>query len=137
VQQDDTLQSDLATTRALAPDQIAGTVIGHYRLLEKLGKGGMGEVYRAQDTQLDREVAVKVLPSSVAMDSQRLARFEREARVLAALNHPNIAHVYGFEQRALIMELVPGKPLKGPLPFETSLDYARQIAAALEAAHSR
>jgi Tol biopolymer transport system component len=137
VQQDDTLQSDLATTRALAPDQIAGTVIGHYRLLEKLGKGGMGEVYRAQDTQLDREVAVKVLPSSVAMDSQRLARFEREARVLAALNHPNIAHVYGFEQRALIMELVPGKPLKGPLPFETSLDYARQIAAALEAAHEK
>jgi Tol biopolymer transport system component len=97
----------------------------------------MGEVYRARDTKLEREVAVKVLPAALAQDPERLARFEREAKVLAALNHPNIAQIYGLEQRALVMELVEGETLKGPLPIETALNYARQIADALEAAHEK
>lgn len=101
----------------------------------------MGEVYRARDTKLDREVAIKILPAAVSGDPERLARFEREAKVLASLNHPNIAQIYGFEESgngcALIMELVPGQTLKGPLPLETALKYARQIADALEAAHER
>src|SRR5271166_1707671 len=97
----------------------------------------MGEVYRANDTKLDREVAIKVLPAALAQDPERLARFEREAEVLAALNHPNIAQIYGVEERALVMELVPGETLKGPLPLETALNYAKQIADALEAAHEK
>jgi serine/threonine-protein kinase len=101
----------------------------------------MGEVYRARDTKLDREVAIKILPAAVSGDPERLARFEREAKVLAALNHPNIAQIYGFEDSdtgcALIMELVPGQTLKGPLAIETALKYARQIAEALEAAHEK
>ena len=101
----------------------------------------MGEVYRAKDTKLDREVAIKVLPAELAQDAERLARFEREAKVLAALNHPNIAQVYGIEEshagRALVMELVPGQTLKGPLPFPTALHYAGQLAEALEAAHEK
>ena len=119
----------------------AGDKLGAYEILGPLGKGGMGEVYRAKDTKLDREVAIKVLPAELAQDSQRLARFEREAKVLAALNHPNIAQVYGIEDsnsgRALVMELVPGHPLKGPLPLASALHYARQIAEALEAAHEK
>ena len=95
----------------------------------------MGEVYRAKDTKLGREVAIKVLPAALAQDPDRLARFEREAKVLASLNHPNIAQIYGLEDRALVMELVPGEPLKSPLPLQTALLYARQIAEALEAAH--
>ena len=79
-----------------------------------LGAGGMGEVYRAKDTKLKREVALKVLPDAFANDPQRMARFQREAEVLASLNHPNIAQIYGVEDRALVMELVPGKTLKGP-----------------------
>jgi serine/threonine protein kinase len=88
-------------------------------------------------TKLDRDVAIKVLPQALAQDPERLARFEREAKVLAALNHPNIAQIYGLEQRALVMELVEGETLKGPLPVETALNYARQIADALEAAHEK
>jgi len=115
----------------------AGTKLGPYEILAPIGAGGMGEVYRARDTKLDREVAIKVLPHLLAQDPERLARFEREAKVLAALNHPNIAQIYGLEQRALVMELVPGETLKGPLPLETALDYAKQIAEALEAAHEK
>ncbi len=115
----------------------AGTRLGPYEILAPIGAGGMGEVYRARDTKLDREVAIKVLPAALAQDPERLARFEREAKVLAALNHPNIAQIYGIEDRALVMELVPGESLKGPLPLETVLNYAKQIAEALEAAHDK
>jgi len=93
--------------------------------------------YRATDTRLGREVAGKVLPPAFAEDAARMARFEREAQVLAALNHPNISAIYGIEQGALIMELVEGEDLQGPLPLETALDYARQIATGLEAAHEK
>jgi len=111
--------------------------VGHYEIREPLGKGGMGEVYRAFDPKLGREVAIKILPEAFAQDVDRLARFEREARVLASLNHPNIAAIYGVEDRALVMELVEGEMLCGPLPVETALNYARQIAEALEAAHEK
>ncbi len=97
----------------------------------------MGEVYRAKDTKLKREVALKVLPDAFANDPERMARFQREAEVLASLNHPNIAQIYGIEERALVMELVEGETLKGPLPVETALEYARQVASALEAAHEK
>jgi len=116
---------------------LTGHTISHYRVYEKLGRGGMGEVYRALDTKLGRDVALKVLPEEFARYADRMARFEREAHVLASLNHPNIAQIYGVEERALVMELVPGESLKGPLPLETALGYARQIAAALEAAHDK
>ena len=111
--------------------------IAHYHLTAKLGQGGMGEVWRATDTKLDREVAIKVLPESFADDPERMARFKREAKVLASLNHPNIAQIYGIEDGALVMELVEGETLHGPLPVETALAYARQIADALEAAHEK
>jgi Tol biopolymer transport system component/predicted Ser/Thr protein kinase len=115
----------------------AGTRLGPYEILAPIGAGGMGEVYRARDTKLDREVAIKVLPAALAQDPERLARFEREAKVLAALNHPNIAQIYGVEEQALVMELVPGESVKGPLPLETALNYAKQIADALEVAHDK
>src|SRR5712691_9111005 len=115
----------------------AGTRLGPYEILAAIGAGGMGEVYRARDTKLKRDVALKVLPDAFASDPARMARFQREAEVLAALNHPNIAQIYGVEDRALVMELVPGKTLKGPLPIEAALNYARQIAEALEAAHDK
>jgi serine/threonine protein kinase len=120
----------------------AGTRLGAYEILGSLGAGGMGEVYRAKDTKLEREVAIKVLPDALAQDPDRLARFEREARVLAALNHPNIAQIYGVEEGALVMEMVEGETLAahiktGSLPVEAVLDYARQIAGALEAAHEK
>ena len=115
----------------------SGTRLGPYEILAPLGAGGMGEVYRARDTKLDREVAVKVLPAVLARDPERLARFEREAKVLASLNHPHIAQLYGVEGEALIMELVEGESPQGPLPVETALTYARQIADALEAAHEK
>src|ERR671937_1788928 len=105
-----------------------GSTITHYRIVSKLGEGGMGAVYRATDTKLNRDVAVKVLPDSFAADPDRMARFTREAQVLASLNHPNIAAIYGIEERALVMELVEGETLKGPLPAETALRYAKQIA---------
>ena len=116
---------------------MVGRTIAHYTIHEKLGEGGMGAVYRATDTKLDREVAIKVLPDTVAQDPERLARLEREARVLAALNHPNIAQIYGVEERALVIEFVAGETLRGPLPIETALNYASQIASALEAAHEK
>ncbi len=115
----------------------AGTQLGPYEILSPLGAGGMGEVYRAKDSKLDREVAIKILPEAWAQDPERLARFQREAKVLASLNHPNIAQIFGIEDRALVMELIAGEPLKGPLPLETALNYARQIAEALEAAHEK
>src|SRR5215813_6246810 len=114
-----------------------GETIAHYRITGKLGEGGMGEVYRAQDTKLKREVALKVLPEVFARDPGRMIRFQREAEVLASLNHPNIAHIYGVEDCALAMELVEGETLAGPLPIETALNYAKQIAEALEYAHER
>ncbi len=91
-----------------------GTRLGPYEILASIGAGGMGEVYRARDTTLEREVAIKVLPAALAEDPERLARFKREAKVLASLNHPNIAQIYGVENRALIMELVAGESPKGP-----------------------
>jgi serine/threonine-protein kinase len=115
----------------------AGDRLGSYEVLAPIGAGGMGEVYRARDTKLDRDVAIKVLPAALAQDPERLTRFEREAKVLASLNHPNIAQIYGIEDRALVMELVEGQTLHGPLPLETALSYARQIADALEAAHEK
>jgi serine/threonine protein kinase/Tol biopolymer transport system component len=116
--------------------------IGHYRITSKLGEGGMGAVFRATDTKLGRDVAIKVLPESFAADPDRIARFAREAHVLASLNHPNIAAIYGVEDRALVMELVPGPTLaeciaEGPIPLEEALPIARQIAEALEYAHER
>src|SRR5215470_2379029 len=111
--------------------------IGHYRVMAKLGEGGMGEVWRARDTRLNRDVAIKVLPQSFAEDAARMQRFEREAQVLASLNHPNIAAIYGIEQNAIVMEVVEGKNLKGPVPVETAVNYARQIATGLEAAHEK
>src|SRR6202050_470302 len=114
-----------------------GDKLGRYEILAPIGAGGMGEVYRAKDTKLDREVAIKVLPAALAQDPERLARFERAAKVLASLNPPNIAQIYGIEDRALIMELVDGETLQGPLALETALNYAKQIADALEAAHDK
>ena len=111
--------------------------IAHYKLGAKLGEGGMGAVYRATDTRLNREVAIKVLPEAFAQDAARMQRFEREAQVLASLNHPNIATIYGIEQGAIVMELVEGADLRGPVALDTALDYARQIAAGLEAAHEK
>ena len=111
--------------------------IAHYKLVSKLGEGGMGAVYRATDTKLNRDVAIKVLPPVFAEDTARMARFEREAQLLATLNHPNIAAIYGIEQGAIVMELVEGQELKGPLPCEIAVGYAAQIAAGLEAAHEK
>ena len=121
-----------------------GTTLGPYEVTAKIGQGGMGEVYRAHDTKLGRDVALKVLPDLFADDPERLARFQREARVLASLNHPNIASIYGLEEsegvRALVLELVEGPTLaeriaQGAIPVEEALPIAKQIADALEAAH--
>ncbi len=123
-----------------------GRTLGSYHVVDKLGEGGMGEVYRARDAKLGRDIALKVLPDSFAGDPDRLARFHREAQVLAALNHPNIAQIYGFEDsgatHALVMELVDGPTLadrieQGPVPLAEALAIARQIATALEAAHEQ
>jgi serine/threonine-protein kinase len=116
--------------------------IAHYRITARIGEGGMGVVCRATDTKLNRDVAIKILPDSFATDRDRVTRFEREAKVLAALNHPNIAHIYGVEERALIMELVEGPTLAerialGPVPLDEALAIARQIAEALEYAHEK
>ena len=124
----------------------SGTRLGPYEIVAPIGAGGMGEVYRARDTKLGREVALKVLPVAFAADAERMGRFEREARVLASLNQSNIASIYGFEDsgstRALVMELVEGPTLadriaKGPIPVDEALAIARQIAEALEYAHER
>src|SRR5688572_29650388 len=138
-----------------------GRTIGPYQIVSELGKGGMGEVYRARDTKLNRDVAIKVLPELFANDAERMARFTREAQTLAALNHPNIAAIYGIEDRGIVMELVEGDdlseiiqsseagpsgpasspglktrpPSRGGLPLTEALAIARQIIDALEAAH--
>src|SRR5262245_24120792 len=128
-----------------------GTQLGSYEIKSVLGAGGMGEVYCARDTKLNRDVAIKVLPDAFAADRERLARFEREAQLLASLNHPHIAQIYGFEDfpsegsgpvRALVMELVGGPTLadrirEGPIPLDEALSIAREVAEALEAAHER
>src|SRR5216684_9149213 len=127
---------------ALAP----GTKLGPYEIVAPLGAGGMGEVYRARDTKLGRDVALKLLPPKFTADADRVARFEREARMLASLNHPHIAAIYGFEDtagvHALVLELVEGPTLgerlqRGPLPIAEAVKIARQIIDALEAAHAR
>src|SRR6185369_17183643 len=100
----------------------SGTRLGHYTILTPLGAGGMGEVYRALDSKLGREVAIKILPQAFASDWERLARFEREAKVLASLNHPHIAQIYGVEDGALVMELVEGENLRGPQPIDKALN---------------
>lgn len=118
-----------------------GAQLGPYRIESGIGAGGMGEVYRATDTKLDRQIAIKILPTAFAKDPMHLARFQREARLLAALNHPNIAQIYGLEEsgdeRALIMELVHGTTLRLPQRLDSALRCARQIAEALEAAHEK
>ncbi len=128
-----------------------GTRIGPYEVTASLGAGGMGEVFRAHDTRLDRDVALKILPAGFSSDPERLMRIERETKTLAALNHPNIATIHGIEDarrddgtvsRALIMELVDGEDMsqrlaRGPISIEEALPIARQIALALEAAHQQ
>ena len=120
-----------------------GTRLGPFEILSPLGAGGMGEVYRARDTKLKREVALKVLPEALACDRERMARFQREAEMLAALNHPNIAAIYGLEKGALIMELVEGDNLKeriqrsAPLPDAEIRSVGAALAATLEYAHRR
>jgi serine/threonine protein kinase len=111
--------------------------IAHYRIISKLGEGGMGEVWRATDTKLNRDVAIKILPPAFAQDPDRMARFTREAQVLASLNHPNIAAIYGVEDRALIMELVEGETLQGPMPLDDVLPLIHQLIDALEYAHEK
>ena len=114
-----------------------GDKVGPYEVIAPLGAGGMGEVYRSRDTKLKREVAIKVLPEAFARDPERMARFQREAEVLASLNHPNIAAIYGIEERALVMELVEGAAPTGPIPFDEAWKIASQITAGLEYAHDR
>ena len=125
---------------------ISGSRLGVYQLTVPIGEGGMGQVWRARDTKLDRDVAIKVLPEAFAHDADRLARFTREAKTLAALNHPNIAGIHGLEESggiaALVMELVEGDDLsqriaRGAIPLDEALPIARQIAEALEAAHEQ
>ncbi len=120
----------------------SGTRLGHYNVTSLLGEGGMGQVWQATDTQLNRQVALKILPDAFAADPDRLARFQREAQILASLNHPNIAAIYGIEEaegtRALVLELVEGPTLadriaKGPIPLDEALPIAKQIAEALDA----
>ena len=124
----------------------AGTRLGVYDVTAPIGEGGMGQVWRATDTTLGRQVAIKILPDAFAADPDRLARFEREAKTLASLNHPHIAAIYGFEKssgmHALVMELVEGDDLsqriaRGAIPLDEALPIARQIAEALEAAHEQ
>jgi serine/threonine protein kinase len=124
----------------------AGARLGPYEVLAPLGAGGMGEVYRARDTKLNRDVALKILSDAFASDPDRLARFTREAQTLASLNHPHIAAIYGIEEshgiRALVMELVEGEDLskriaRGAMPTDEALAIAKQIADALEAAHEQ
>jgi eukaryotic-like serine/threonine-protein kinase len=123
-----------------------GARLGPDEIRSPLGAGGMGEVYRARDTKLDREVAIKILPDVFVSDPERVARFQREAKTLASLNHPHIAHIHGLEESggivALVMELVEGEDLahriaRGPIPIEDALPIAKQIADALEAAHEQ
>src|SRR5215469_13362475 len=123
-----------------------GTQLGPHEITGLLGKGGMGEVYRARDLKLKREVAIKILPEEFSRDADRLSRFQREAEVLASLNHPNIANIYHLEEqngsRYLVLELVEGETLaeriaRGPIPLDEAVQVAKQIVDALEAAHER
>ena len=123
-----------------------GTTISHYKVLEKIGEGGMGEVYRATDTKLNRDVALKILPQQFASDAQRMGRFQREAEVLASLDHPNIGQIYGIEDaghtKALVLQLIEGPTLadkiaQGPIAIEEALKIALQIAEGVEAAHEK
>ncbi len=125
---------------------MVGKTISHYKVLEELGAGGMGVVYRAHDTKLNRDVALKILPEQFASDSQRMGRFQREAEVLASLDHPNIGQIYGIEEagqtKALVLQLIEGPTLaeriaQGPIPVEDALKIALQIAEGLEAAHEK
>src|SRR5262245_561215 len=116
----------------MPPDSIA-----HYKISSKLGEGAMGEVYRATDSKLGREVAIKLIPEDFARDAQRMARFTREAQVLASLNHPNIAAIYGVEDRALVLELVEGIEPRGPMPPDEALPLILQLIDALEYAHDK
>jgi len=134
------------TGASVRAHRVIGKTIAHYRIAAKIGEGGMGEVYRAEDTRLGRNVAIKLLPESVATDPERLARFEREAHLLAALTHPNIASIYGLEEadglRCLVLELVEGETLaeriaRGPLAPEEALGVARQVAEGVEGAHEK
>ena len=124
----------------------SGARLGAYEIIDALGAGGMGEVYRARDTKLGREIAIKVLPSDVAADTARLARFKREAQLLASLNHPNIAAIHGLDdadgQMFLVLELVEGEDLaqrltRGALPIDEAAAIAAQIVDALEEAHGK
>lgn len=130
---------EMASNLSGAPQ--LGQQFGSYQILHPLGAGGMGEVYRAHDSKLGRDVAIKTLPREFAGDPERLARLRQEARTLASLNHPNIGAIYDLEEadgvNCLVLELVDGETLRGPLPLEKALDYARQIAEALEAAHNK
>src|SRR5215831_8605647 len=123
-----------------------GTQLGSHEITVLLGKGGMGEVYRARDLKLKREVAIKILPDEFSLDADRVSRFQREAEVLASLNHPNIAAIYDLQEaddtRFLVLELVEGETLadqisRGPIPVEEALEIAQHICEALEAAHER
>src|SRR5262245_35787270 len=126
-----------------------GSKLAHYEITSHLGSGGMGDVYKATDSKLGRSVAIKLLPAAFASDPERLSRFRREAQVLASLNHPNIAHIYGLEElgeagetRCIVMELVEGETLqarihRGAIPVDEALAIAKQIADALETAHER
>jgi serine/threonine-protein kinase len=123
-----------------------GTQLGSHEIIALLGKGGMGEVYRARDTKLKREVAIKILPDEFSRDADRVSRFQREAEVLASLNHPNIAAIYDLQEanntRFLVLELVDGETLadriaRGPIPVEEALDIAKHICEALDAAHEK
>ena len=142
------LEKPAAPDSAVSGQEFApiGVELGSFQITGRLGAGGMGEVYRAHDRKLDRDVAIKILPSEFARDPTRLGRFRREARTLASLNHPNIAAIYDLEESngvdCLVLELVEGETLadaiqRGPLPVATALDYARQVAEALEAAHEK
>src|SRR5262245_31902713 len=146
----DRIGTFLETPAALLLEQqrrdLTGRVVNTYQLVARLGTGGMGEVYRARDTRLNRDVALKVLPDAFAADPERLARFRREAQVLASLNHPHIGSIYGVEEsagiHALVLELVEGLTLadriaRGPLPLDDALSIARQIVDAVEAAHDQ
>ncbi|MBI3261608.1 MAG: serine/threonine protein kinase, partial [Acidobacteria bacterium] len=140
----------LVAPELIPPDKMTTSLVGRrlgpYEIGALIGSGGMGDVYRARDTKLGRDVAIKILPAVFTADAERRARFEREARLLAALNHPHIGAIYGFEDRdgihALVLELVEGQTLAerlraGPLPISEVLAIARQMADALEAAHEK
>src|SRR5262245_45110394 len=123
-----------------------GTKLAHYEIVTHLGSGGMGDVYQASDTKLGRSVAIKFLPETFSYDTERVARFQREVRVLRSLNHPNIAAIHGLEEidprHFLVMELVPGETLadrikRGAIPIEEALPIAKQLAEALEEAHEK